>query len=257
MAAGLLSPGGVGFETRQGRRVVRTVRGAVMSFGGNDSDPDQIAGRPLRQSTAGKVSVAAFHARPLTEPDARQIAGWRYPPPYDFYDLPEDAWPDLLGLGQDFQAIDLSPGTILPPSRPELSRLHRWLPIAVRRPLLRFRSAAPTRRMSPQATAGFVCFGAEAQVIGARDAGLYRADALDIGLGLRPDLTGLGLGDAFFAACVDHARRTRTTGPLRLAVAAFNTRAITVYGRAGFVPIGRCLSPVRGRSVPFVVMVRS
>ncbi len=215
------------------------------------------AGRSSDHPTVAGVSASAFHARALTEPDARQITAWRYPPPFDFYDLPEDAWPDLLGLGDAFQAVDLATGTTLPPMRPAPSRWQRWLPAAVRRRLPRPQPAAPARRVSTGTPAGFVCFGAEAQVVGAHDAGLYGADALDIGLGLRPDLTGLGLGSAFFAACVDHASRTRSPRSLRLAVAEFNTRAIVVYRRAGFAPVGRCHSPVRGRLVPFIVMVRS
>ena len=219
-----------------------------------EPDPHMNAGPKCRPSAAA-VSPAAFHVRPLTEPDARQISGWRYPPPYDFYDLPEEAWTDLLGLGDDFQAVDLAADTVLPPARRRQSRLDRWVPSPVRR-WLGPGPGALARRVSGQATAGFVCFGAEAQVMGAHDAGLYREDAIDIGLGLRPDLTGLGLGDAFFAACVNHAMRTRSPAALRLTVAEFNTRAIIVYERAGFVPVGRCRSPVRGRPVPFIVMAR-
>lgn len=210
-----------------------------------------------RQRRPPSVSVdqSDFRFRPLTEPDARQIARWRYPAPYAFYDLPEEAWSDLLGLGPDFQAVDLAPGTILP-ARPRPSRsLGRW-PDLVRRTLRRDHSPAPGPARHDAGVAGFVCFGKEAQILGARDAGLYTRDALDIGIGLRPDLTGQGLGGAFFGACLDHAGRTREPGALRLAVAAFNTRAIAVYTHAGFRPLDRCQSPVRGRPIEFVIMVR-
>src|SRR5690242_17423923 len=40
---------------------------------------------------------------------------------------------------------------------------------------------------------GFCCFGPDARVAG----GDYRAAALDLGAGLRPDLTGRGEGSAF------------------------------------------------------------
>lgn len=210
------------------------------------------------QSGSGTVgNQPAFHFRPLTEPDARRIAEWRYPPPYDFYDLPDDAWPDLLGLGQDFQAADLRPGTLLPVPRQDRPDSGRWLPAIARRLLRRAGPVGPSRRVLNPMGAGFICFGAEAQVSGARDAGLYRADAVDIGLGLRPDLTGQGLGDPFVAACIDHALRIRHPTVLRLAVATFNARAIAVYERAGFQTIGRCSSPVRGRPVPFVIMTRT
>ena len=201
-------------------------------------------------------SPVSFRFRPLTEPDARQISRWRYPEPYDFYDLPEDAWPDLLGLGEDFQAVDLAPGAIPPLDLPSVSRADRWLPGIARRVWDRARPPMPARRDLAPSVAGFVCYGAEAQVSGARDAGLYAGDALDIGLGLRPDLTGRGLGGDFFAACLDHALQTRQPVTLRLAVATFNTRAIAVYRRAGFRQAATCQSPVRGRSVEFVIMVR-
>ena len=216
------------------------------------------AGKGASPSTSGHrtgVDPSAFHVRPLTEPDARRIASWRYPPPYDFYDLPEEAWADLLGLGPDFQAVDLAPGTVLPGSQRRSPGRLRWLPDVGRRAIGRAGRGAPSRSVPASGLAGFVCFGAEAQVSGARDAGLYVADALDIGLGLRPDLTGHGLGDAFVAACLDHARRTRHPRSLRLAVAEFNQRAIRVYERAGFRTLGSCESPVRGRSVQFHVMI--
>ncbi len=199
----------------------------------------------------------AFRFRPLTEPDARQIARWRYPAPYDFYHLHEDAWPDLIGLGPDFQAVDLVPGSVPPVGIPSPGRGDRWLPRIARRAWGRARPTGPARRDPAPAVAGFVCFGVQAQVSGARDAGLYAEDALDIGLGLRPDLTGQGLGKTFFAACLDHAIQTRQPATLRLAVASFNTRAIAVYRRAGFRPVATCESPVRGRPVEFLVMVRN
>ena len=57
---------------------------------------------------------------------------------------------------------------------------------------------------------------------------------LEIGLGLRPDLTGRGLGAAFLAAGLDFARERFAPDRFTLAVATFNERAITVYKRAGF-----------------------
>jgi [ribosomal protein S18]-alanine N-acetyltransferase len=60
---------------------------------------------------------------------------------------------------------------------------------------------------------------------------------LAVGLGLRPDRTGRGLGEAFLAAGLDHARtRFDLVEGFVLSVATLNRRAITVYERAGFVP---------------------
>ena len=82
---------------------------------------------------------------------------------------------------------------------------------------------------------GFCCFGPDARVPG----GDYRReDLLDVGLGLRPDLTGQGLGLEFVRSVVAFADETRRPPGYRLTVAGFNRRAIRVYERAGFAVVG-------------------
>jgi RimJ/RimL family protein N-acetyltransferase len=66
-----------------------------------------------------------------------------------------------------------------------------------------------------------------------------KGTALEIGLGLRPDLVGRGLGLEFFRAGVDFGRRRFRPVRLILAVAAFNERARIVYERAGLRVVGR------------------
>jgi [ribosomal protein S18]-alanine N-acetyltransferase len=61
-----------------------------------------------------------------------------------------------------------------------------------------------------------------------------KEDAVEIGLGLRPDLTGRGLGAAFLASGLEFGRTRFTPDRFTLAVATFNERAINVYERAGF-----------------------
>ncbi len=61
-------------------------------------------------------------------------------------------------------------------------------------------------------------------------------DTIEIGLGLRPELTGRGLGLAFVTAGLDFARARFHPKRFRLAVATFNERARKVYERAGFAP---------------------
>jgi ribosomal-protein-alanine N-acetyltransferase len=77
--------------------------------------------------------------------------------------------------------------------------------------------------------------------------------ATEIGLGLRPDLTGRGLGQAFTAAVIGLARR-HGAGRITLAVAAFNARAIRVYERCGFVETGRHTRRMGDRDWEFVDM---
>ena len=82
-----------------------------------------------------------------------------------------------------------------------------------------------------------------------------KADALDYGLGLRPDLTGRGLGLEFFRAGLEFGRKRYRPPLIRLYVAAFNERAIKVYERAGFHETGRHMrSFQRWGEVEFVEM---
>ena len=60
-------------------------------------------------------------------------------------------------------------------------------------------------------------------------------DAVVVGLGLRPDLTGRGLGRSLLEAGLSSARERFAPRRFRLSVATFNTRAVAVYERAGFV----------------------
>jgi [ribosomal protein S18]-alanine N-acetyltransferase len=78
---------------------------------------------------------------------------------------------------------------------------------------------------------------------------------VEIGLGLRPDLTGKGLGARFLAAGMDYAAGLGATD-FALAVAAFNRRAITVYERAGFRAVRRYQHETNGGVHEFVWMTR-
>ena len=63
---------------------------------------------------------------------------------------------------------------------------------------------------------------------------VVRAEEIEVGLGLRPDLTGRGLGAEYLDAGLELARRQFGLARFRLYVATFNERAIRVYERAGF-----------------------
>ncbi|MGH2558885.1 MAG: GNAT family N-acetyltransferase [Thermomicrobiales bacterium] len=154
-----------------------------------------------------------FAFRDMTIDDARAIAGWRYEPPYDFYNNEDD-----------LQITGVPAGYVSTYTDGELF--------------------------------GFVCIGLDARVPGCEQDGCYADEALDLGLGMRPDLTGRGYGQTFVQACLDYAMERFMPTTMRLTVATFNERAIRVYERAGFVRGNRCLSPVRGVDVEFVVMRR-
>jgi [ribosomal protein S18]-alanine N-acetyltransferase len=59
-------------------------------------------------------------------------------------------------------------------------------------------------------------------------------NTVDVGLGMRPDLTGQRLGIEYLLAGLEFARERFSPERFTLSVATFNERAILVYERAGF-----------------------
>lgn len=78
----------------------------------------------------------------------------------------------------------------------------------------------------------------------------------DVGLGLRPDLTGQGLGGSVLEAALSFGTRTLGAERYALRVAAFNRRAISVYERVGFREAERFEHFTAGAVHTFVRMVR-
>ncbi len=152
----------------------------------------------------------------MTPDIARLIAAWRYDPPYDMYDMAGSG--DLTELlnGQ-YVAVADDAGVVV----------------------------------------GFCCFGVSAQVPAGHSGSAYenlsQGTVVDVGLGMRPDLTGRGMGPAFLAFVLQVLEVRHQGAAARLTVAAFNGRAIRLYGRFGFRPTAEFL---RG-DVPFIVMVRT
>jgi ribosomal-protein-alanine N-acetyltransferase len=83
-------------------------------------------------------------------------------------------------------------------------------------------------------------------------------DEFWLSLGLRPDLTGQGLGAEFVSECVRYAisHYSPTNDTIKLAVALFNKRAIKVYQRAGFVETNRTIRDTHIGQVDFIEMKR-
>jgi ribosomal-protein-alanine N-acetyltransferase len=77
-----------------------------------------------------------------------------------------------------------------------------------------------------------------------------------VGLGLRPDCTGKGLGQAFVEAGLEFARCKFNPGKFCLDVVTFNQRAIKVYERAGFKLGEVFMRETNGGRYEFVRMVR-
>ena len=82
---------------------------------------------------------------------------------------------------------------------------------------------------------GFYAFGTSAQVEDHVEPGLYSENnAIFIGLGMRPDLMGRGLGLDFINAELEFGRKQFAPDSFRLFVLSFNERAIRAYEKAGF-----------------------
>jgi ribosomal-protein-alanine N-acetyltransferase len=82
--------------------------------------------------------------------------------------------------------------------------------------------------------AGYACFGLEARVPGLAE----RPGVLDVGVGMRPDLTGQGRGRAFAEAVLAHCHAVAGTGRLRAVVQEWNARSRSLLTGLGFVETG-------------------
>lgn len=171
-----------------------------------------------RSSTALKENrmekIGALTFRTMDEASARQIVSWRYDPPYDMYNCDPNALEETV---QGF----LNPSYHYYSVWDEAGEL-----------------------------IGYRCFGEDGRVPG----GDYRAAALDMGGGLRPDLRGQGRGARFMEAALTFARRHFAPVAFRATVAACNTRALRVCEQVGYRRIQTFVSTHTGQ--PFVVLMR-
>lgn len=161
--------------------------------------------------------MAEFTFALMEEADARAICAWSYEAPYAIYNrsASEDGLAEMLDRRSPHYAARNDDGELV----------------------------------------GFFCYGTSAQVWGNEMPDLYDEDmTIDIGLGMRPDLTGKGLGLAFVHSGLDFARAYFRPQSLRLFVLAFNERAICVYERAGFARAGVFVRQNEHGEVVFVKM---
>lgn len=145
----------------------------------------------------------------MTEQYAADIVTWRYPEPYDCYDL-----------------AGVEPGVFVDPANGFFALV------------------------SGDDLIGFRSFGPDGQVAG----GAYDDRALDTGGGLRPSLTGQGLGRSAIRTGLEFGRQRFAPAAFRVTVASFNTRALRVVTALGFHPVSSFAATTDGRC--FQILVR-
>jgi ribosomal-protein-alanine N-acetyltransferase len=166
-----------------------------------------------------------FTFAPMSAEDVRAISAWHYEEPYSVYDM-----------GHDVDNTDIE------------------------NELLDRRSPHYAVRDEEGELLGFFGFGSASEVWGNEEPYLYvpniEEKMIPVGLGMRPDLTGNGLGLAFVNAGLDFARKEFAPDSFRLYVMPFNERAIRVYERAGFVRVGTYMQQYDGGEREFIEMRR-
>ncbi|HWZ20884.1 MAG TPA: GNAT family N-acetyltransferase [Ktedonobacteraceae bacterium] len=146
-----------------------------------------------------------FTFTPIDEANARTIQSWNYEDPYNIYNwAAEDDISEILDQRSPQYAVKDEHGELI----------------------------------------GFFAYGSSALVWDSGESHLFNENnTITIGLGMRPDLTGKGLGLAFVNAGLEFASKQFKPDYFRLFVLMFNQRAIRVYQHAGFQRVGIYVQP--------------
>ncbi|WP_305037797.1 GNAT family N-acetyltransferase [Halobacillus sp. GSS1] len=148
----------------------------------------------------------------MTEDFASESLRWRYEPPYDFYNVELSEEALAERLDGTYRSVLDDMGTLI----------------------------------------GFFCTGESAKVPAGEKDGVYEEPAVDMGLGLQPELTGKGHGKLFGKAVLASIQQDHEGMPVRLSVATFNERAIRLYENMGFVE----QASFQTDACPFITMIK-
>jgi len=144
----------------------------------------------------------------MTKDYAIEILNWRYPPPYDMYNQEENEEGLKEFLTQSYKIIVDQEDKLI----------------------------------------GYYCTGQPALVPKGHESNVYEEAYLDIGLGMKPELTGKGFGSEFLAFILKELE----VDSLRLTVAKFNQRAIRLYEVFDF----KAADTFTNGQVEFITMIR-
>ncbi|WP_208559044.1 GNAT family N-acetyltransferase [Marinilactibacillus kalidii] len=145
----------------------------------------------------------------LTQEQAIEIADeWKYPKPYNFYDMTADL--------EDYEEL----------LDPALRKDHYYAVVANEK-LIGFFCVFPQESME---------------------------QSVEMGLGLKPALTGKGRGEKFVKVVVDYINEQFNHPTIWLSVVEFNQRAMKVYEKNGFKHIDKITQPSNGSTYTFYRM---
>jgi RimJ/RimL family protein N-acetyltransferase len=161
--------------------------------------------------------MSSLHFTPITPEEAREVLSWRYP------ELPTLYNPAPDELEHDIEVL--------------LTPAYNYYAV----------------RSATGLLVGFCCYGSDAQVPG----GDYSLrGAVDVGLGMNPELIGHGLSHPFLAAILDWGRHCFMPDYFRATVAGVNARSQAMFARAGFLVTQRFRPPNEDLH-EFLVMLRA
>ena len=156
-----------------------------------------------------------MHIQPMSAEHARTMLAWRYEAPYDQYDI----------VAQDLEE--------------EIAYLcdpdHHYYAILD----------------DKQGLIGHCVFHEEGRVPG----GDYSEEALDVGIGMRPDWTGKGAGTEISGQVFQFGSARYGIGHLRVTIAAWNDRAQKVCINHGFAEVQRFMKS--GTDREFLILTRT
>ena len=132
--------------------------------------------------------------RPADENSAREFVQWQYESPYDIYNCPPEKVEKAIQYNIDSE------------------------------------NSVFAMFDENETLVGYCSYGSDAQVPG----GDYSEEALDIGMMIKPELTGQGLGTAFAGKVIENGLNKYKPRVLRVTIAAFNKRAIRAWEKNGF-----------------------
>lgn len=152
---------------------------------------------------------------PADEKSAREYLQWQYEPPYDIYNCSPDKIEKII-------PYNIDPANNIYAMFDQVNQL-----------------------------IGYCSYGKDARVSG----GDYSEEALDIGMMIRPSLTGQGRGSDFARDVIHNGSRLFGPRKMRVTIAAFNRRAVRVWEKNGFRQTQTFKRERDG--MDFIIMVKS